>query len=79
MPGFELDAHNATAIAGICARLEGLALAIELVAARIRAMSAPQIAEELSDRFPVSCFGATRGDWALRASVGAAAGCAAYL
>jgi serine/threonine-protein kinase PknK len=57
VPGFELDNHNATAIARCCARLEGLPLAIELAAARMRAMSAEQIAEELSDRFGLLAHG----------------------
>jgi serine/threonine-protein kinase PknK len=50
-PGFELDAGNAAAIARCCARVEGLPLAIELAAARMRVMSAEEIAEQLSDRF----------------------------
>jgi serine/threonine-protein kinase PknK len=50
-PGFALDEHNASAVAGICARLEGLPLAIELAGARMRAMSSEEIAEGLSDRF----------------------------
>ncbi|MEU6185816.1 protein kinase [Nocardia sp. NPDC047038] len=50
-PGFELDEENKTDIAQICARLDGLPLAIELAAARIRAMSPRQILQRLDDRY----------------------------
>ncbi|MEU1994110.1 protein kinase [Nocardia gamkensis] len=50
-PGFELDEDNKTDIAQICARLDGLPLAIELAAARIRAMSPRQILQRLDDRY----------------------------
>ena len=49
--GFRLDEHNATLVAHICERLDGMPLAIELAAARLRAFSLPQIAARLSDRF----------------------------
>jgi serine/threonine-protein kinase PknK len=70
MPGFELDAHNATAIARCCARVEGLPLAIELAAARMRAMSAEEIAEQLSDRFGLLSHG-RRGALSRRQSLAA--------
>ncbi|MDX1624033.1 MAG: tetratricopeptide repeat protein [Gemmatimonadota bacterium] len=50
-PGFELTEANASAVAEICRRLDGIPLAIELAAARIRALSPEQIAERLDDRF----------------------------
>jgi predicted ATPase len=46
-PGFELTSENATAVAQVCARLEGIPLAIELAAARIGMLSAEQISERL--------------------------------
>ena len=46
-PDFELRPENARAVAQICARLEGIPLAIELAAARIGLLSAEQIAGRL--------------------------------
>ncbi len=46
-PGFELTPGNTAAVAQVCARLEGIPLAIELAAARIGMLSAAQISERL--------------------------------
>ena len=51
--GFELDESNCAAIAELCIRLDGVPLAIELAAARMRSMSAQQLAELLPERFRV--------------------------
>jgi predicted ATPase/DNA-binding SARP family transcriptional activator len=48
-PGFEPGGANAAAIAEICLRLDGMPLALELAAARVRVLSPPQIAERLGD------------------------------
>ncbi|MDF3313505.1 protein kinase [Rhodococcus sp. T2V] len=49
--GFELTNANRIDVARICARLDGLPLAIELAAARLRSMSTTQILQRLDDRF----------------------------
>ncbi|KOG48690.1 ATP-binding protein, partial [Streptomyces decoyicus] len=52
-PGFRIDADEETAAActEICRRLDGLPLAIELAAARLRLLSPRQLADRLDDRF----------------------------
>jgi len=46
---FRLTGDNAPALAQVCARLEGIPLALELAAARVRAMTLPQMAARLDD------------------------------
>lgn len=50
-PGFELTLENSGAVVDICQRLDGIALAIELAAARLKVLSVQQISERLNDRF----------------------------
>jgi predicted ATPase/class 3 adenylate cyclase len=50
-PSFEVTPSNAAAVADICSRLDGIPLAIELAAARTRALSVEAIAARLDDRF----------------------------
>jgi predicted ATPase/DNA-binding CsgD family transcriptional regulator len=57
-PRFALTEENAAAVAAICARLDGIPLAIELAAARARVFSAAQIAAGLADRFQLLTSGA---------------------
>lgn len=49
--GFSVTSENAPSVERICSDLDGIPLAIELAAARIRMLSVEQIAVELSDRF----------------------------
>ncbi|ETW22359.1 protein kinase domain-containing protein [Mycobacterium gastri] len=51
VPDFTLNEYNGAAVHRICTRLEGLPLAIELAAARLRAMSVEQIADGLSEPY----------------------------
>jgi len=50
-PSFALTAQNARAVADICRRLDGIPLAIELAAARVRTLSVETIGTRLSERF----------------------------
>ena len=50
-PGFGLDERNVTAIVDISRRLDGLPLALELAAARLRSLSPEQVSARLNDRF----------------------------
>jgi predicted ATPase/DNA-binding CsgD family transcriptional regulator len=50
-PSFALTEENAPAVADLCARLDGMPLAIELAASGVRALSVGQILERLDDRF----------------------------
>lgn len=49
-PGFAFDAGNCEAVAGICRRLDGIALAIEMVVPRLRVMSPAEIGASLDRR-----------------------------
>lgn len=51
LPSFTVNDDNLHAVANICARLDGIPLAIELATARLKMLSVEQIAEHLGDRF----------------------------
>ncbi|HXP21471.1 MAG TPA: LuxR C-terminal-related transcriptional regulator [Streptosporangiaceae bacterium] len=71
-PGFTLDPANITAAVEVCQTLDGMPLAIELAAARLRALSPEQIATRLADRFALLASGdraAPRRQQTLRATV----------
>ena len=50
-PELEITAKDATPLASICRRLDGIALAIELAAARVRTMSICELSRRIDDRF----------------------------
>jgi predicted ATPase/class 3 adenylate cyclase len=50
-PAFVLNQRNAAAVVQICRRLDGIPLAIELAAARVKALPPEEIAARLDDRF----------------------------
>ncbi|HYQ35101.1 MAG TPA: adenylate/guanylate cyclase domain-containing protein, partial [Mycobacterium sp.] len=71
-PDFAVDNDNAAAVGEVCRRLDGMPLAIELAAARVRALSLAEILEGLHDRFRLLTGGArtaVRRQQTLRASV----------
>jgi predicted ATPase/class 3 adenylate cyclase/DNA-binding CsgD family transcriptional regulator len=71
-PEFRVTGENTEAVTEICRRLDGLPLAIELAAARIRALSPAEIVDSLHDQFRLLTGGArtaVRRQQTLRASV----------
>jgi predicted ATPase len=71
-PEFAVSDDNAAAVGEICRRLDGLPLAIELAAARLRALSLAEILDGLHDRFRLltgRARTAVRRQQTLRASV----------
>ena len=71
-PNFVVGEDNTALVQEICERLDGMPLAIELAAARVRALSLRQIVDSLHDRFRLLTGGArtaVRRQQTLRASV----------
>ena len=71
-PDFSVTDHNLAVVTEICRRLDGMPLAIELAAARVRALSLDEIVGGLHDRFRLLTGGArtaVRRQQTLRASV----------
>lgn len=60
-PGFGVDEHNRAAVVQLCDRLDGMPLAIELAAARLRSLSVEQVVARLDRRFTLLTGGA-RGE-----------------
>jgi predicted ATPase/DNA-binding SARP family transcriptional activator len=54
---FVLDSENQSAVAAICIRLDGVPLALELAAARLRSLSLDEIEQRLDDRFSLLTTG----------------------
>ncbi|MFI7221987.1 BTAD domain-containing putative transcriptional regulator [Nonomuraea angiospora] len=55
--GFALDARNAAAVAQLCRRLDGIPLALELAATRVRALGVQGVVARLDDRFKLLASG----------------------
>ncbi|MGW5383380.1 BTAD domain-containing putative transcriptional regulator [Nocardia sp. NPDC003963] len=60
-PGFAIDAGNAAAVVTICRRLDGIPLALELAAARVRAFGIRELAARMDDRFELLVTGRRSG------------------
>ncbi|MFE2295104.1 ATP-binding protein [Streptomyces sp. NPDC059452] len=56
-PRFVLDRDNVEAVVSICRRLDGIPLALEMAATRVRALGVAELAARLDDRFPLLTVG----------------------
>jgi len=61
LPGFAVDARNGPAVGRVCRALDGIPLAIELAAVRLRSLSPEQILSRLGSRFQLLCGGSPAG------------------
>ncbi|GAB3497455.1 AfsR/SARP family transcriptional regulator [Nocardiopsis coralliicola] len=61
-PGFAIDAATTGPVVRICRELDGMPLALELAAARVRHLPLPRLAERLSDRFRLLAGGPATAD-----------------
>jgi non-specific serine/threonine protein kinase len=61
LPGFAVDAGNGAAVAGVCRALDGIPLAVELAAVRLRSLSPEQILARLGSRFQLLSGGGPAG------------------
>ncbi|MET9517614.1 BTAD domain-containing putative transcriptional regulator [Streptomyces sp. NPDC002994] len=57
-PNFVLDETNVEAVVSICRRLDGIPLALEMAATRVRALGVRELAARLDDRFHLLAVGA---------------------
>jgi hypothetical protein len=57
LPGFSITEQNAAVVAGICVRLDGLPLALELAAARLKALSPAAMLDRLESRHALRMVG----------------------
>lgn len=61
LPGFTVDTGNAAAVAQVCRALDGIPLAVELAAVRLRSLSPQQIVSRLGSRFHLLSGGGPAG------------------
>ncbi|MEV5596336.1 AAA family ATPase [Streptomyces sp. NPDC052496] len=61
LPGFRTDASGEATVAELCRRLDGIPLALELAAGRLRVLSLEQVLHRLDDRFRLLTGGARTG------------------
>lgn len=68
-PGFEVTSDNAEVVMRLCAQLDGIPLALELAAARLRMMSLLDVEAHLADRFRLLTGGSTERHESVRTTI----------